>query len=52
MNKTVKTLAITVLFCFPGVATFPKEVQQEEAPAVQPVVEENVNFFSGLVGFP
>lgn len=31
---------------------FPQEVQQEEAPVVQPVVVENVAFFPGLSGLP
>ena len=52
MNKTVKTLAIAALFIFPGLSGFPQEVQQEETPAVQSVVEENVAFFPGLSGFP
>ena len=52
MNKIFKTLAITALFCFPGLPAFPQEVQQEETPAVQPVVEENVNFFFAPMGFP
>ena len=52
MNKIFKPLAITALFCFPGLPAFPQEVQQEETPAVQPVVEENVNFFFAPMGFP
>ena len=52
MNKIFKTLAITALFCFPGLPAFPQEVQQEETPAVQPVVEENVAVFPGHSGFP
>ena len=52
MNKIIKTLAITALFCFPGLPAFPQEVQQEETPAVQPVVEENVNFFFAPNGIP
>ena len=52
MNKIIKTLAITALFCFPGLPAFPQEVQQEEAPAMRPVVEENVNFFFAPMGFP
>ena len=35
MNKIIKTLAITALFCFPGLSGFPQEVPQEETPAVQ-----------------
>ena len=52
MNKTIRNLAIVALFCFPGLPAFPQEVQQEEMPAVQPVVEENVNFFFAPMGFP
>ena len=44
MNKTIKTLAIVALFVFPGISGFPQEIQQNETPAVQPVVEENVAF--------
>ena len=39
------------LFIFPGLSGFPQEVQQEETPAVQPVVEENVAF-PILIGIP
>ena len=52
MNKTIRNLAIAALFIFPGLSGFPQEVQQEETPAVQPVVEENVNFFFAPMGFP
>ena len=52
MNKTVRNLAIAALFIFPGLSGFPQEVQQNEAPAAQPVVVENVAFFPGLSGFP
>ena len=48
-NNSVKP---TILFCFPGLLAFPQEVQHEETPAVQPVVEENVNFFFAPMGFP
>ena len=44
MNKTIRNLAIAALFVFPGISGFPQEVQQEEAPAAKPVVEENVAF--------
>ena len=36
MNKIIKTLAITALFCFPGLSAFPQEVQQT-APSAAPV---------------
>ena len=52
MNKTIRNLAIAALFVFPGISGFPQEVQQDEAPAVQPVVEESVNFIPGFSGFP
>ena len=52
MNKIFKTLAITALFCFPGLPAFPQEVQQDETPAAKPVVEENVAIFPGRSGFP
>ena len=51
MNKTIRNLAIAALFIFPGLSGFPQEVQQEETPAVQPVVEENVAF-PILIGIP
>ena len=38
-------------FVFPGISGFPQEVQQEETPAAQPVVEENVAF-PILIGIP
>ena len=37
---------------FPGLSGFPQEVQQEETPAVQLVVVENVAFVPGQSGFP
>ena len=40
------------LIIFPGLSGFPQVVQPEETPAVQPVVEENVNFFFAPMGFP
>ena len=52
MNKTIRNLAIVAAFIFIGLPGFPRDVQQEEAPAVQPVVVENVAFFPGLSGFP
>ena len=52
MNKTIRNLAIAALFIFPGLSGFPQEVQQEETPAVQPVVVENVAIFPGRSGFP
>ena len=52
MNKTVRNLAIAALFVFPGLSGFPQEVQQEETPAAQPVVEENVAIYPGRSGFP
>ena len=52
MNKTIRNLAIAALFVFPGLSGFPQEVQQEETPAVQPVVVENVAVFPGHSGFP
>ena len=52
MNKIFKTLAIAAAFCFIGIQGFPQEVPQEETPAAEPVVEENVNFFPGFAGFP
>ena len=51
MNKTIKTLAIVAAFCFAGLPVFPQAVQQEEAPAAQPVVVENVAF-PILIGIP
>ena len=50
-NKTIRNLAIAALFIFPGLSGFPQEVQQEETPAAQPVVEENVAF-PILIGIP
>ena len=50
MNKTIRNLAIAALFIFPGLSGFPQEGQQEETPAVQPVVVENVAFFPGQSG--
>ena len=52
MNKTIRNLAIVTVFCFIGLPGFPQEVQQEETPAVQPVVVENVAFFPGQSGCP
>ena len=52
MNKTIRNLAIAALFVFPGISGFPQEVQQEESPAAQPVVVENVAVYPGLSGFP
>ena len=51
MNKTIRNLAIAALFVFPGLSGFPQEVQQDETPAAQPVVEENVAF-PILIGIP
>ena len=51
MNKTIRNLAIAALFIFPGLSGFPQEVQQEETPAVQPVVVENIAF-PILIGIP
>ena len=45
VNKTIRNLAIAALFIFPGLSGFPQEVQQDEMPAVQPAVVENVAFF-------
>ena len=52
MNKTIRNLAIVAVFCFIGLPGFPREMQQEEAPAVQPGVVENVAFFPGQSGHP
>ena len=52
MNKTIRYLAIAALFIFPGLSGFPQGMQQEETPAVQPVVVENVAFFPGQSGYP
>ena len=52
MNKNIRNLAIAALFILPGLSGFPQEVQQEEMPAAQPVVVENVAFFPGQSGFP
>ena len=52
MNKTIRNLAIVAVFCFIGLPGFPQEVQQEEPPAVQPAVVENVAFFPGQSGIP
>ena len=51
MNKTIKILAITALFVFPGISGFPQEVQQDEAPVLKPVAEKNVAF-PILIGIP
>ena len=48
----IKNLAIAALFIFPGLSGFPQEVQQEEMPAMQPVVVENVAFFPWPSGLP
>ena len=52
MNKTIRSLAIVAVFVFIGLPGFPRDVQQEEAPAAQPVVVENVAFFPGQSGYP
>ena len=52
MNEIIRNLAIAALFIFLGLSGFPQEVQQEVSPAVQPEVEENVNFILGFAGFP
>ena len=52
MDKTIRNLAIVAVFCFIGLPGFPKEVQHGEAPAVQPVVVENVAFFPWPSGLP
>ena len=52
MNKTIRNLAIAALFIFPGLSGFPQEVQEEEMPAVQPAVVENVAFFPWPSGLP
>ena len=52
MNKTIRNLAIAALFIFPGLSGFPQAAQQEEMPAVQPVVVENVAFFPWPSGLP
>ena len=52
MNKTIRNLAIVAVFCFIGLPGFPRDVQQEETPAVQSVVVENVAFFPGQSGYP
>ena len=52
MNKTIRNLAIAVLFVFPGLSGFPQGVQQEETPAVQPAVVGNVAFFPWPSGLP
>ena len=44
MNKIIRNLAIVAAFIFIGLPGFPQEVQQEEAPAAQPVAVENVAF--------
>ena len=51
MNKTIRNFAIAALFIFPGLSGFPQVVQQNEAPAAKPVVEENVAF-PILIGIP
>ena len=51
MNKTIRNLAIAALFILPGLSGFPQEVLQDETPAAQPVVEENVAF-PILIGIP
>ena len=52
MNKTIRNLAIVAACIFIGLPGFPRDVQQEEAPAVQPGVVENVAFFPGQSGYP
>ena len=52
MNKTIRNLAIVAVFCFIGLPGFPRDIHQEETPAVQPVVVENVAFFPGQSGYP
>ena len=52
MNKTIRNLAIVAVFCFIGQPGFPREMQQDETTAVQPVVVENVAFFPGQSGYP
>ena len=52
MNKTIRNLAIAALFIFPGLSGFPQEVHEEEMPAVQPAVVENVAFFPWPSGLP
>lgn len=49
--KSIKVLAITALFVFPGISGFPQEVPQDEITILQQVVEENVNF-PILIGIP
>ena len=44
MNKIIRNLAIVAAFIFIGLPSFPQEVQQEEAPAAQPVAVENLAF--------
>ena len=44
MNKIIRNLAIVAAFIFIGFPGFPQEVQQEEAPAAQPVAVENLAF--------
>ena len=44
MNKIIRNLAIVAAFIFIGLPGFPQEVQQEEAPAAQPVAVENLAF--------
>lgn len=51
MKKTIKTLAIAAMFVFPGLTGLPQEVQQDEAPAAKPVIEETVAF-PILIGLP
>ena len=45
MNKIIRNLAIVAAFIFIGLPGFPQEVQQEEAPAAQPVAVENLPIF-------
>ena len=48
----IRNLAIVAAFVFIGLPGFPREMQQEEAPAGQSRVVENVAFFPGQSGYP
>ena len=48
MNKIIKTLAITALFCFPGLPAFPQEVNETAATENVQTAQEfggNVNWW-------
>lgn len=52
IKNTIKTLAITALFVFPGLSGFPQDMHQDETTiSVNSMAEENVSF-PILIGMP